>query len=105
STANEARTAGEPVRASLKRIVGVTALGSPPHALLAIRSLPAGRSFPAQLIQLLASPVLLHDDVLGLERVLQHIDRQVRLGSPAHEHVERRVVGLGPAMDADVALR
>ena len=42
--------------------------------------------------------------VAGLEGSLEHLDGLVRVCVPTHEHVERGITRLWPAVDADVAL-
>ena len=44
------------------------------------------------------------DDTLGRKCALEHRYGALRLGIAAHEHIERSVVSLGPAMNADMGL-
>lgn len=68
------------------------------------RSLWAGR-LPLQVWKLCAAVVSLHRDFADTERFTQDLDALLRMGIPTHEDVESRIIGLGPAVNGDVALR
>ena len=46
-----------------------------------------------------------HHNVTGAEGFAQDLDALLRLSLSTHEDVEGRIIGLGPAVDGDVALR
>ena len=66
---------------------------------LGLRSHP-----PRHQVELLAPLVRLDDDFACREGLAKDVDAQLGPGVTAHEHVERGIVGLGPAVDRDVAL-
>src|SRR3972149_2180944 len=47
----------------------------------------------------------LHHNVTGVESFAQDFDALLRLSLSTHEDVEGRIIGLGPAVNGDVALR
>jgi hypothetical protein len=55
-------------------------------------------------MHVLATQLLLDHDLAGREGLAQDLDGRSRIGSPAHEDIERGVSVFRPAMDRDVRL-
>ena len=46
--------------------------------------------------------MLFDQNLLGRERLLEHVDSRSRIGRPAHKDVECGIAVLGPTVDRDV---